>query len=81
MHGNTVHPAAGNRQFDDMILLAHIRARFSLSRQSYGSARIYVQLCDDGIAVGRHRVARLMRENDKLLLEGTPENTLQAHNG
>lgn len=57
------HRVPSRRQFDDMILLAHIRDRFSRARQSYGSPRIYAQLCEDGISVGRHRVARLMHEN------------------
>lgn len=51
------------RQLDDMVLLAHIRSQFRLSHETYGSPRMTVELREDGIAVGRHRVARLMREN------------------
>jgi putative transposase len=52
-----------SRQFDDMIILAHIRNQFGLSRETYGSPRMHAELRDDGIQAGRHRVARLMREN------------------
>jgi len=51
------------RQFDDMIILAHIRNQFCLSRETYGSPRMHAELRDGGIQAGRHRVARLMREN------------------
>ena len=51
------------RQLDDMVLLAHIRARFAESNGTYGSPRMHVDLCEDGLTVGRHRVARLMRDN------------------
>jgi transposase InsO family protein len=51
------------RQLDDMVLLAHIRARFAESNETYGSPRMHVDLCEDGLTVGRHRVARLMRDN------------------
>ncbi len=51
------------RQLDDMVLLAHIRARFAESNETYGSPRMHVDLCEDGLIVGRHRVARLMRDN------------------
>lgn len=51
------------RQLDDMVLLAHIRSQFSLSHETYGSPRMVVELQEDGIDVGRHRVARLMRDN------------------
>lgn len=47
-----------HRQLDDMVLLAHIRSQFSLSHEIYGSPRMTVELREDGIAVGRHRVAR-----------------------
>ena len=51
------------RQLDDMVLLAHIRARFAQSNGTYGSPRMHVDLREDGLAIGRHRTARLMRDN------------------
>lgn len=51
------------RQLDDMVLLAHIRAQFSASNGTYGSPRMHAELNEDGLAAGRHRVARLMRDN------------------
>jgi putative transposase len=51
------------RQLDDMILLAHIRAQFSMSNETYGAPRMHVELKEDGLPVGRHRIARLMRDN------------------
>jgi putative transposase len=55
---------ASPRQRRDMVLLAHIRSQFSTSNESYGSPRMHVELNEDGLAVGRHRVARIMRDND-----------------
>lgn len=51
------------RQRDDMVFLAHIRERFGLSNGTYGSPRMTVDLREDGLACGKHRVARLMRDN------------------
>ena len=51
------------RQKDDMVLLAHVRSQFAVSNRTYGYPRMHVELCEDGLVVGRHRVARLMREN------------------
>jgi putative transposase len=51
---------ASARQSKDMILLAHIRADFATSNGTYGSPRMHVE---NGVVVGRHRVARLMSEN------------------
>jgi putative transposase len=55
-------PASG-RQRDDMVLLAHVRSSFALSNETYGSPRMTHELRDQGLRVGRRRVARLMREN------------------
>ena len=52
----------GKRQREDATLLPLIRQRFRRSGGSYGSPRIWAQLRAEGYAVGRHRVARLMRE-------------------
>lgn len=51
------------RQLDNLVFLVHIRAQFHLSRETYGSLRMYEELREAGLAIGRHRVARLMREN------------------
>jgi putative transposase len=51
------------RQRDDMVLLAHVRSQFFTSHETYGSPRMTVELNEAGVDVGRHRVARLMREN------------------
>ncbi len=54
---------ASRRQSDDMIMLAHIRAEFATSHETYGSPRMHAELKSSGLPVGRHRVARLMRDN------------------
>ena len=55
--------APSQRQRDDMIYLAHIRALFAESNDTYGSPRMHVDLTEEGLGIGRHRTARLMREN------------------
>lgn len=52
-----------HRQADDMVMLAHIRADFETSHETYGSPRMYAELKERGLAIGLHRVARLMSEN------------------
>ena len=54
---------ASRRQRDDLVLLAHVRAAFVLSNETYGSPRMTRELQDQGLSVGRRRTARLMREN------------------
>ena len=44
-----------------IFLAENIRRIFSESRRSYGSPRIYRQLKSEGIACGRHKVAKIMR--------------------
>jgi putative transposase len=54
---------ACRRQHEHMVLLAHVRSAFALSNGTYGSPRMTRDLQDSGLAVGRRRTARLMREN------------------
>ena len=54
---------ASRRQREDMVLLAHVRSAFALSNGTYGSPRMTHELRGEGLAVGRRRTARLMREN------------------
>jgi hypothetical protein len=58
-----LHAATCRRQQQDMVHLAHIRTAFALSSGTCGSPRMQRDLADDGHQIGRHRAARLMREN------------------
>ena len=54
---------ASRRKLDDQRLLPVMREIFKASRETYGYPRIHAALKAQGIVCGRHRVARLMREN------------------
>ena len=56
------------RSRDDRRLLIEMRAIHQQSRRTYGSPRIYRELRERRYECGRHRVARLMRQDG---LEGT----------
>ena len=49
------------RAVADTILTEQIRTAFTSNRKIYGSPRIHAELADDGVHVGRKRIARLMR--------------------
>jgi len=52
---------ASRRAQQDGVLLRRIRTIHEASRQTYGVPGVLRELRDDGVAVGRDRVARLMR--------------------
>jgi transposase InsO family protein len=54
---------ASAREVEDRRLAVEVRAVHRESRQTYGARRIHAELQDRGVACGRHRVARLMREH------------------
>jgi putative transposase len=54
-------PVAARRRADQQ-LAVHVAAALAASRGRYGSPRVDRELQAQGHAVGRHRVARLMRE-------------------
>jgi putative transposase len=51
------------RELENQRVLAEIRAIHAEHRERYGSPRVLAELRDRGHDVGKHRVARLMREN------------------
>ncbi len=55
---------ASQRQRDDRVYLAHIRAEHARNYRAYGRKRMTDELRDQGIVIGERRVGRLMREND-----------------
>ena len=57
------HRPASNRQREDMVLLAHIKSIHYANYQSYGRGRMTDELKEEGICVGEHRVARIMKQN------------------
>lgn len=46
------HRCPSRRQLDDMIILAHSLNQFALSRETYGSPRMHVELNEEGIRAG-----------------------------
>lgn len=52
----------GPRALENQVLVEQIRKEYQTSRQTYGSPRIWVALQRQGMTCGRHRVARLMRQ-------------------
>ena len=55
------HRQLSERAVQDQRLIEQVRAVHERSRGYYGSPRVTGQLRRDGLAVGRRRVARLMR--------------------
>jgi len=51
------------RSREDLRLIDEIKTVHTGSRQTYGSPRVHADLKDKGYVIGKHRVARLMREN------------------
>jgi putative transposase len=54
--------APSARETEDRRLAVEVRAVHRESRRTYGARRIHAELRARGVACGRHRVARLMRE-------------------
>ena len=50
------------RKQENRALTFQIKSAFKGSRKSYGSPRLTDELKSQGVAVGRHRVAKLMKE-------------------
>ena len=50
------------RAGEDERILNHIRFIHEESRGTYGSPRIHAELTDQGVRIGRQRVAALMRK-------------------
>lgn len=51
------------RQAEDQALAAHVRRVHIVTREAYGARKVWRALVAEGIACGRHRIARLRREN------------------
>ncbi len=54
--------APSRRAIDNAVLIERIRAVHAQSDATYGMPRVRAELIDQGVAVSRQRVARLMRE-------------------
>ena len=59
-YASTKRPLSSRRQAD-AVLTAKIHAAHTGSQGTYGAPRIQAELAEQGICVGRKRVARLMR--------------------
>jgi transposase InsO family protein len=54
---------AQRRHLSDQVLLVHIRAVYAANRQAYGWPRIWRELRERGIRVGKQRVQQLMQQH------------------
>lgn len=56
------HRLPSHRATQEQELLASIRQEYHASKGRYGSPRLYQELCEKGIRIGRHRLVRIMRK-------------------
>ena len=73
----------GPRAQENRSLVEHIHKEYMDSRQTYGSPRIWAALQRQGMACGRHRMARLMRRcaEKAFALNGGADGTLSPLSG
>jgi transposase InsO family protein len=57
-----LHRQPSRRERENEAIAVHVREVHRRSREIYGSPRIYAELREEGKGWGRHRVARIMRE-------------------
>lgn len=57
------HRVPSKRRREDLALAAHVRRIHVASREAYGARKVWKTLVAEGVACGRHRVARVRREN------------------
>jgi transposase InsO family protein len=50
------------RAAEDVVLTAQLEAAHDESRGTYGAPRLHAELAENGVHVGKNRVARLMRD-------------------
>ncbi|WP_353250933.1 IS3 family transposase [Salinisphaera sp. T31B1] len=65
-----LHKPLSDRAIEDRRLLALIRDSYAASDGVYGYLRVYADLQEAGETCGKHRVARIMRENRIKALRG-----------
>jgi hypothetical protein len=56
----------------DVVLAANIKAQFVSSNQTCGAPRMHAELCEEGLSVGRHRMAKQFasyERNQSVVLE------------
>ena len=65
-----LHQPLSNRAIEDQRLLGLIRISYTASSGVYGAPRVFLDLREVGETCGKHRVARIMRENKIKALRG-----------
>lgn len=65
-----LHQPLSERAIEDQRLLGLIRDSYAASSGVYGSPRVFADLREAGETCGKHRVARIMRENKIKALRG-----------
>ena len=65
-----LHKPLSDRAIEDQRLLVVVRASYVASSGVYGAPRVFLDLREAGETCGKHRVARIMRENKIKALRG-----------
>jgi putative transposase len=65
-----LHKPLSDRASEDQRLLVLVRASYAASSGVYGAPRVFLDLREAGETCGRHRVARIMKENSIKALRG-----------